>query len=402
MHFYRCEGPVKGNSPYGELHKRHPTLREAQGKGVSNLRQIVVEMMICTRPGPIAAGCRQAAGVLPRASQYWEARRCGSPHGLDKDLAMRWLVLAVITGSMGLAAATTAHGEHRVMMQGNDRLAIVGSDGQIEWEMPWGGIHDLHVLPGGHILVQQGAAKIAEIDPATKKVVWSYDAASQNGNAGRKVEVHAFQPLGEGRLMLAESGPARIIEIDREGRLLKAIRLKTDHPSTHSDTRLVRKLKNGHYLVAQEADGKVREYDGDGKIVWEYEVPLFGQSPKPGHGLEAFGNRLFAALRLPNGNTLIATGNGHSVIEVTHDKEVVWKIGQHDLPNIGLAWVTTLEVLPNGHYVIGNCHAGPGNPLLVEIDPTLKKVVWTFDQYERFGNAASNSQLLDVEAGAIR
>jgi outer membrane protein assembly factor BamB len=315
---------------------------------------------------------------------------------------MRIGIVALGAWLIGLAIVATAQAQHRLIVQGNDRLAIVGNDGKTEWEMPWGGIHDIHVLSNGHILVQQGAAKVAEIDPATKKVVWSYDAAKQNGNAGKKVEVHSFQPLGDGRLMIAESGTARIIEIDREGRLLKEVKLKTDHPSTHSDTRLVRKLANGHYLVAQEADGFVREYDGEGRIVWEYEVPLFGKPPKPGHGLEAFGNRLFAALRLPSGNTLIATGNGHGVMEVTPDKQIVWKLEQHDLPKIALAWVTTLEVLPNGHYVIGNCHAGPGNPLLVEIDPKTKEVVWTFDQFERYGNAVSNSQLLDVGEKVIR
>jgi outer membrane protein assembly factor BamB len=148
--------------------------------------------------------------------------------------------------------------------------------------------------------------------------------------------------------------------------------------------------------VCHEADGKLREYDGGGKVVWEYEVPLFGKENKGGHGLEAFGNRLFGALRLKNGNTLIATGNGHSVIEVTPSKRVVWKLTQDELPEIRLAWVTTLEVLSNGNYVIGNCHAGPGNPLLIEIEPKSKKVVWTFDEFERLGNAVSNSLLLDL------
>ena len=105
---------------------------------------------------------------------------------------------------------------------------------------------------------------------------------------------------------------------------------------------------------------------------------------------------------MDNGNTLIATGNGHSVLEVTPAKVIVWQIHQDDLPGIRFAWVTTLEVLPNGNYVIGNCHAGPGNPLLVEVDPKTKKVVWTFDQFERFGNSVPNSQLLDVAGKSIR
>ena len=274
--------------------------------------------------------------------------------------------------------------QHRLITQGNGKLAIVDMKGFIEWEMKWGGIHDIHVLENGNILVQERMRKLVEIDPKTKKVVWSYDATTRNGNEGRKVELHAFQPLPNGHLMLAESGPGRIIEIDREGKIHKEIKLKLDRPHPHRDTRLARKLLDtGHYLVCHEGDGVVREYDTDGKVVWEYAVPLFGKAPKGGHGLDAFGNAVFGAVRLKNGNTLFATGNGHSVLEVTPGKKIVWQLHQDDLKDQGvrLAWVTTLEVLPNGNVVIGNCHAGPENPLLVEIEPKSKKVVWTFDQF---------------------
>ncbi|MBI1312324.1 PQQ-binding-like beta-propeller repeat protein [bacterium] len=307
-------------------------------------------------------------------------------------------VLLSLVGSPPLIEAA-----HRVVMQGNGKLAMVAGDGSVEWEMKWGGIHDIHVLPNGHIMVQQQMHKVVEIDPATKQVVWSYDSSQQNGNAGKKVEVHAFQPLPNGHVMIAESGPARIIEVDRDGKLLHEVKLQIAHPHPHRDTRLVRKLDSGNYLVCQEGDGVVREYDGQsGKIVWDYDVPLFGKAPAGGHGPEAFGNQAFAAVRLKNGNTLIATGNGHSVLEVTPEKKIVWEIHQHDLPGITLAWVTTLEVLPNGHYVIGNCHAGPDNPLLIELDPQTKKVVWQFDRFDLFGNSAPNSQLLDVQGDVIR
>ncbi len=292
--------------------------------------------------------------------------------------------------------------DHRVLMQGNNRLAIVEPDGRISWEMPWNGIHDIQVLKNGNILVQQRMRGVAEIDRETKQVVWSYDSSQENGNEVQRVEVHAFQALDNGRVMIAESGPARIIEVDRAGKIHKEIKLKVDHPDPHTDTRLVRKLDNGNYLVCHEADGAIREYNDQGHIEWEYEVPLFGKERKGGHGPEAFGNKAFCALRLANGNTLIATGNGHSVLEVTPEKEIVWQIHQNDLPGITLAWVTTLEVLPNGHYVIGNCHAGPANPLLVEIDPKTKKIIWMFDEFEKFGNSASNSQILDVNGPVIR
>lgn len=310
-------------------------------------------------------------------------------------LGVAVVVLSLMAGGAGAA--------HRVAIQGKGRLAILGPKGQIEWEMPWGPIHDLHVLKNGHFLVQQGAATVAEIDPQTKQVVWSYDAAAQTDNAGRRVEVHAFQPLDGGRLLIAESGPARLIEVDRAKAVLKTIPLKVNRPNPHTDTRLVRKLDTGNYLVCHEGDGIVREYDGrSGAVVWEYDVPLFGREPKGGHGPEAFGDKCFAAVRLPSGNTLLTTGNGHGVLEVTPDKRIVWQLQQHDLPGIVLAWVTTLEVLPNGNYVIGNCHAGRGNPQLIEVDPRTKRVVWTLDQFDTFGNDVSNTQILGPERAAAR
>lgn len=273
------------------------------------------------------------------------------------------------------------------------RIAIIDEKGNIEWEYKIGPLHDLHVLASGNVLFQTSMKRLIEVDPKTGEVIWEYDASISNGNKGRPVEVHAFQRLPDGVTMIAESGPARIIEVDTSGKLLKKITLKVEHPHVHRDTRLARKLDNGNYLVCHEADGAVREYGSTGKVVWEYEVPLFGREPKRGHGLEAFGNQCFSAVRLKNGNTLIGTGNGHSVLEVTPKKEIVWSIHQNDLKGIQLAWVTSLQMLPNGNILIGNCHAGPDNPQIIEVTRD-KKVVWKFHDFKRFGNALTNSQVL--------
>ncbi|TWU49751.1 hypothetical protein Poly59_43760 [Rubripirellula reticaptiva] len=311
--------------------------------------------------------------------------------------------LSTVIAAILISVPSLALADHDVLLQGNNRLAIIDADGTVSWEMRWGGIHDIHLLPNGNILTRQGGAKVVEINPTTKELVWSYDSAQENGNAGKRIEVHAFERLENGDTMIAESGAARIIEVNQDGKIQKEIALTVEHPGAHTDTRLVRSTKSGTYLATHESDGKVREYDRkSGKIVWEYEVPLFGREPAGGHGPEAYGNRLFSALRLENGNTLIATGNGHGVIEVTPEKEIVWQIQQDDLPNIKLAWVTTLEVLPNGNYVIGNCHAGAGQPLLLEINPSNKEVVWTLDRFDDFGNSVSNSVLVDMAGKSIR
>tara|TARA_R110002073_G_scaffold106303_2_gene239933 strand:- start:18204 stop:20384 length:2181 start_codon:yes stop_codon:yes gene_type:complete len=302
------------------------------------------------------------------------------------------------------AAPTIA--QHRVCLQGDERLVILAADGEIEWEMPWGEIHDLHVLPNGNIMVQRGTSEVVEIERTTRAVVWSYDAATSNGNAGKPVEVHSFEPLTNGNVRIAESGPARIIEIDRLGKLISEFPLtvqrpvvqpgtRVSRPHPNRDSRLMRSTPMGTVLVAHDMNGVVREYDSDGKVIWEYDVPMFGREPMGGQDPESFANGCFTALRLDNGNTLITTGNGHSALEVTPKMEVTWFLTRNELDGIQLASVTTLQVLTNGNYVIGNCHAGPDQPLLIEVDPKTKKVVWQLDRHVDFGNNVSNSFVLD-------
>ena len=179
--------------------------------------------------------------------------------------------------------------------------------------------------------------------------------------------------------MIVESGPARIIEVDADGKIHKQVALKVEHQNPHTDTRLVRKLDNGNYLVAHEGDNKVvREYDGDGKIVWEYKT----------------GTKVYSAIRLKNGNTLIGMGDGHRVIEVNKDGKTVWSVEEKELPGITLAWVTMVERLSNGNTLIVNCHGGENNPQLVEVDPD-KKVVWTFKDFRRFGNSLPVARIIE-------
>ena len=121
-----------------------------------------------------------------------------------------------------------------------------------------------------------------------------------------------------------------------------------------------------------------------------------GRPASPGHSPEGHGTAVYGALRLPNGNTVIAGGNNNRVIEVDAKGKVVWSIDQKELPGITLAWVTTLHALPNGNLIIGNCHAGPDNPQLFEVTRD-KKVVWTFKDFKTFGNSLAAAQVLGIE-----
>lgn len=257
------------------------------------------------------------------------------------------------------------------------RIAIVGRQGELEWEHPIQEIHDAWVLPSGNVLFQTNWRTLVEVSPAGHEV-WKYDAGKANGNDGKRVEIHAFQPLENGAVMIAESGPARIIEVDRDGKLRKEIKLKVEHPNPHTDTRLARKTAAGTYLVCHEADKVVREYDAAGQIVWTYDV----------------GSKVYGCQRLANGNTLLGCGDGHRAIEVDPAGKIVWSVTEKELPGITLAWVTMVQRLPNGNTVLVNCHAGPQNPQIVEVAPD-KKVVWTFRDFRRFGNSLPVGKVLD-------
>jgi Mal s 1 allergenic protein-like len=289
---------------------------------------------------------------------------------------------------------------YRVLAADKGHVAIVNARGEVEWEVPnKHEVHDLALLPNGNVLMPITPSTVVEMTPE-KKVVWSYEAKQKAGYTGR-IEIHAFQRLDDGKTMVAESGNARIVEVDRDGKVVYELPLTVEHPNPHRDTRMARKLSSGNYLVCHEADGKVREYDPTGKVVWTYALDLGGRPRSAGHGPEGHGTDVFGAVRLSNGNTLIACGNGNRVIEVTPEGKTVWELGQDELPGIKLAWMTTLQVKENGNMIFGNCHAGPDNPQLIEVTRD-KKVVWTFKDFKNFGNSLAVAQVLGIEGKVIR
>lgn len=283
-------------------------------------------------------------------------------------------------------------------------IAIIdpGDSNKVLWHHPIKQVHILHLLDDDTLLTQSGWPCVVQLD-LTGKTVWSYDGMTQNRDDGlRKIEIHAAQRLSNGTTMIAESGSGRLLEVDPDGAIRKEFPLVVSAPNAHSDTRQVHKLESGNYLVAHEADQIVKEYDANGTVVWKFPIPLFGREPQKGHGPDAFGGKCFSAIKAKNGNYLITTGNGHSVLEVTPEKEIVWKLEQHDLEGITLAWVTTIEERENGNLMIGNCHAGPDNPQIIEVT-RAKEVVWTFHDFETFGNGLANTLVIDGErAKALR
>ncbi len=308
------------------------------------------------------------------------------------------LVSINIASSNGVDAAR----DYKVLGADKGFIRIVNSKGEVEWEMPNPDareIHDIQALSNGGAIFQTSYTTVVEVN-RDKQVVWKHESKPKIGYSGR-VEIHSYQRLKNGLTLIAESGNSRLIEVDKADKIVKEVPLTVVKPNAHRDTRMVRKLDNGNYLVCQEGEGKVREYDGKGKIVWEYALDLAGRPRAPGHGVEGHGVEVFGAIRLPNGNTMIAGGNNNRVFEVTRAGKIVWSIDQKELPGITFAWMTTLQLLPNGNLIIGNTHAGPDNPQLIEVTRD-KKVVWTFKDWKNFGNNLVAAQVIGLKGKVIR
>lgn len=304
-------------------------------------------------------------------------------------------------GQSKKSSADSVQRNYKVLGADSGHIRIVNAKGEVEWEVPNPAreIHDIQMLPNGNVLYQTSYTTVVEMNPA-KKIVWQHESKPKEGNSG-KVEIHSYQRLKNGLTMISESGNSRIIEVDKDDKIVHEIPLTVVKPNSHRDTRMVRPLTNGNYLVCQEGEGKVREYNRTGKIVWEYALDLNNRPRADGHGVEGHGVEVFGAIRLPNGNTMIAGGNNNRVFEVTPAGKIVWSIDHNELPGITFAWMTTLQLLPDGNLIIGNTHAGAENPQLIEVTRD-KKVVWQFKDFTHFGNNLVAAQVLGVKGKVLR
>lgn len=290
---------------------------------------------------------------------------------------------AVTAPKSGADASTTGKVAHPFIAQcfRASKIYIVSGTGEIEWEYPARYVQDVWKLPNGNILFchYTGAKEVTIKD---KKVVWEYKAP-----ADQRVEVHSCQPLPNGNVLICECGTSRLVEIDREGKVAKEIKLVTKTKGVHHQFRMARKTARGTYIVAFSGEGAVKELDGDGKVIRTIDLNALGVKSAVLHG----------ALRLKNGNTLITTGGTGTIVEVDPKDKIVWKFTPADQPKgFKCKFVCGVQRLPNGNTVVSWYG---GNPQYFEITPE-KKVIWQV--YDKRFSAVSGLFLLDVKGDATK
>ncbi|MFM8933186.1 MAG: PQQ-binding-like beta-propeller repeat protein [Gemmataceae bacterium] len=288
----------------------------------------------------------------------------------------------------------------KVLGSDKGQVALVGEDGTVAWSFALRSeVHDVHQLAEDRFLLPVARDRVAEVD-RKGKVLWSYQAEKVSENR-QHIEIHAVQRLKDGTTMVAESGNRRLAIVDPDGKVAHTVPLTINNPNPHRDTRLVRQTPEDTFLVCHEGDGTVREYDRRGKAVWSHKLDLAGRPRSGGHGPEGHGTEVYGAWRTPKGSTWIACGNGNRVIEVDASGKVVWSLEQKEIPGVVLAWVTMLHLLPDGNVIVGNCHAGPDQPQLIEVNRD-KKLVWAFHNFKQFGNGLAAAQVFNLPEGTIR
>jgi hypothetical protein len=231
-------------------------------------------------------------------------------------------------------------------------IYLMDEQGRIVWDYAVPNPQDVWMLPNGNIVTTwlHGVREVTR----DKQIVWEYKVEAPN-------EVPTLQPLPDGTFLIGIVGECRLIEVNRQGRILHEVRLSTTEKQPHAQFRMCRKTAEGTYLVPFTAEGAVREFNRDGVMLRE-----FPRNPLP-----------VCALRLEDGDTLISAGG--AVTEYDKDDRIMWELTAKDIPDINLAIFAGIQRLPNGNTIVCNWNTkdegGKEGAHILEVTPD-KRIVW--------------------------
>jgi hypothetical protein len=252
-----------------------------------------------------------------------------------------------------------------------NKVAIVAADGRIEWQTAAERPQDSWMLPNGNVLFSQ-LHGVKEVRP-DQSVAWEH-------TADPKSEIQGCQPLADGKVLVVECGPGRLIELGRDGQILKEIKLPLKTTRTHEQLRGCRKQADGRYLVSAKGDRAILELSPEGELL--RSQPVDGD--------------VHDVRELSGGNWLIACGEGAGIQEIDKSGKVVWSVGRNEITNNPIYLASSVERRPDGNTIImnwlGHGHLG-ATAQIFEID-TDKRVVRQFTNHKNF-ISINHIQVLD-------
>lgn len=210
------------------------------------------------------------------------------------------------------------------------KVAEVGRDGKTRWELAgFSYPYDAIVLPNDRVLVAENSGGRV-IERTTKgDVIWQkaiYNVINcqrlSNGNTFIVTRNQLVEVDKNGKDVFTYNRPQQDINAAQKTRDGQIIMVTTNGTLARMDGNATKELKsfavgqitvgalellpNGRVLLAQYNNGRVVEYDSEGRMVWSATV-----------------NSPTSAVRLPNGNTLVASQNTMMVQEIDRAGKVV-------------------------------------------------------------------------------
>lgn len=221
------------------------------------------------------------------------------------------------------------------------RVAELDREGKLRWEITGlAGPVDAQVLPGGRVLVAEYASTVVTERNLRGDILWQYNLGDMPVAVQRLPNGHTF-------IVGRTSG---VVEVDRDGKELSrrrlpvpliyaARRLRTGEVVVLTSTGQCVRLDATGKQVSSFMAGRMALHGGfdvlaDGSVLLpiytENRVVLYDAQGKP--TWEAKTNRPASAVRLPNGNTLVASSLGRSVVEIDRDGKEVRRFSLTDRP----------------------------------------------------------------------
>lgn len=189
-------------------------------------------------------------------------------------------------------------------------------------------------------------SKVVEITP-TGHVVWALYGPGLDF-------VHSGYLTSQGTILVADTNHNRVIEVDRDGRIVWNSDDQGGGDGYYGRGRLsdgsqllypndAKELPNGHFLISSRLNSTVFEINRDGHVYWKCHSFINLQG-KPDHLL-----RQHNPHRLPNGDTLIADSDNARIVEVDKTcSHEVWEYGGTDAQGReNLIWPRDANIVNN-------------------------------------------------------
>ncbi|MFO7966170.1 MAG: aryl-sulfate sulfotransferase [Archaeoglobaceae archaeon] len=203
-------------------------------------------------------------------------------------------------------------------------------------------VHDAEMLPNGNILVVgMEYERVFEVDPEGE-IVWQWNAseyydAPEDPTLEDWLHMNDVDRIDEGRYLVSVRNENQLLILDRDEGLIEVINEDGD-PNIINNQHNPQWLGDGLVLVADSGNDRIvelRERNGTWVVTWD--LTMAG-------GIPFHWPR--DADMVENGNILVTDSLNHRVVEVTPDGEAVWSISPGAVPY-------EADRLPGGEYPEG-------------------------------------------------